>query len=137
MSDVAATAFLASASAHAGLQATVTLVVYPTLSHVRSSNWRQAHDRYVDQIRPVVVGAYLLLVATGVWWLAVDWSVLAVVAVVLALLTIAVTAVLAAPLHRRLVKRDDATVDRLISVDRWRAVLAFAAVAAAIAAIVT
>jgi hypothetical protein len=91
----------------------------------------------VDQIRPVVVGAYLLLVATGVWWLAVDWSVLAVVAVVLALLTIAVTAVLAAPLHRRLVKRDEATVDRLISVDRWRAVLAFAAVAAAIAAIVT
>ena len=137
MSDVAATAFLASASAHAGLQATVTLVVYPTLSHVRSSNWRQAHDRYVDQIRPVVVAAYLLLVATGVWWLAVDWSALAVVAVVFALLTIAVTAILAAPLHRRLVKRDDATVDRLITVDRWRAALAFASVAAAIVAVVT
>ncbi|HET6937304.1 MAG TPA: hypothetical protein VFI19_01815, partial [Nocardioides sp.] len=72
MSDVAATAFLAAASAHAGLQATVTLVVYPTLSHVRSANWRQAHDRYVNQIRPVVAVAYALLVATGVWWLAVD-----------------------------------------------------------------
>jgi hypothetical protein len=137
MSDVAATAFLASASAHAGLQATVTLVVYPTLSHVRSSNWRQAHDRYVDHVRPVVAVAYLLLVATGAWWLAVDWSTLAVVAVVLALLTIGVTAILAAPLHRRLVKRDDAIVARLLSVDRWRAVLAFAAVAAAIAAIVS
>jgi len=137
MSDVAATAFLASASAHAGLQATVTLVVYPTLSHVRSAHWRQAHDRYVDQIRPVVGVAYGLLVATGVWWLAVDWSTLAVVAVVLALLTVAVTAIVAAPLHRRLAKRDDATVARLLSVDRWRAVLAFAAVAAAIAAIVS
>jgi hypothetical protein len=137
MSDVAATAFLAAASAHAGLQATVTLVVYPTLSHVRSANWRQAHDRYVNQIRPVVAVAYALLVATGVWWLAVDWSALAVAAVVLALLTIAVTAILAAPLHRRLVKRDDATVARLLSVDRWRAVLALAAVAAAFAAVVS
>jgi hypothetical protein len=137
MSDVAATAFLAAASAHAGLQATVTLVVYPTLSHVRSANWRQAHDRYVNQIRPVVAVAYALLVATGVWWLAVDWSALAVAAVVLALLTIAVTAILAAPLHRRLIKRDDATVARLLSVDRWRAVLALAAVAAAFAAVVS
>ena len=137
MSDVAATAFLASASAHAGLQATVTLVVYPTLSHVRSSNWRQAHDRYVDQIRPVVVVAYLLLVVTGVWWLAVDWSALTVVAVVFALLTIAVTALLAAPLHRRLVKRDDATVARLLTVDRWRTIFAVAAVAVAIVAIAT
>jgi hypothetical protein len=137
MSDVAATAFLAAVSAHAGLQATVTLVVYPTLSHVRASNWRQAHDRYVNQVRGVVAVAYLLLVATGVWWLAVDWSALAVVAVVLALLTIGVTAVLAVPLHRKLVKRDDATVARLLSVDRWRAVLAVAAVAAAIAAVVS
>jgi hypothetical protein len=137
MSDVAATAFLAAAAAHAGLQATVTLVVYPTLSHVRSAHWRQAHDRYVDQVRPVVTVAYVLVVATGVWWLAVDWSALAVVAVVLALLTMAVTALVAAPLHRRLVKRDDATVARLLSVDRWRAALAFGAVAAAFAAIVT
>jgi hypothetical protein len=137
MSNVAATAFLATASANAGLQATVTLVVYPTLSHVRAAHWRQAHDRYVDQIRPVVAVAYVLLAATGVWWLAVDWSAPAVVAVVLALLTIAVTAILAAPLHRRLVRRDDATVARLLSVDRWRAVLAFAAAAVAFAAIVS
>jgi hypothetical protein len=135
MTDVAATAFLAAASAHAGLQATVTLVVYPTLSHIRSANWRQAHDRLTDQFRPLLAVAYAALAATGVWWLAVDWSVLAVIAVVLALLAVAVTAVVAAPLHRRLVKRDDATVARLFLVDRWRSALAVAAVAVTFAAI--
>ena len=135
MSDVAATAFLAAASAHAGLQATVTLVVYPTLSHVRSANWRQAHDRVTDEFRPLIAAAYVLLAGTGVWWLAVDWSILAVVAVVLALLAMAVTGVVAAPLHRRLVKRNDATVARLLLVDRWRTGLAFAAVAVTFAAI--
>jgi hypothetical protein len=137
MSDVAATAFLAAAAAHAGFQATVTLVVYPTLSHVRSAHWRQAHDRHTHDIGPLVAVIYVALVATAVWWLAVDWSVLAVVAVVLALLAIAVTAALAAPLHRRLVRRDDATVARLLAVDRWRTGLAIASVAVAIAAIVS
>jgi hypothetical protein len=137
MSDVAATAFLAAASAHAGFQATVTLVVYPTLAHVRAAHWRQAHDRHTSHIRLLVVVIYLALVGTGVWWLAVDWSALAVVAVVLALLAVAVTAVLAAPLHRRLVKRDDAAVARLIAVDRWRTVFALGAVAVTIAAMVS
>jgi hypothetical protein len=137
MSDVAATAFLAAASAHAGFQATVTTVVYPTLSHVRAAHWRQAHDRHTRELRPLVAVAYLAIAATGVWWLADDWSVLPVVAVVLALLAMGVTAVLAAPLHRRLVKRDDGTVARLLAVDRWRTVLAFAAVAVTIAALAT
>jgi O-antigen/teichoic acid export membrane protein len=137
MSDVAATAFLAAASAHAGFQATVTTVVYPTLSHVRAAHWRQAHDRHTRELRPLVAVAYLAIAATGVWWLADDWSILPVVAVVLALLAMGVTAVLAAPLHRRLVKRDDGTVARLLAVDRWRTVLAFAAVAVTIAALAT
>jgi hypothetical protein len=137
VTDLAATAFLAAASAHAGFQATVTLVVYPTLSHVRSAHWRQAHDRHMHDIRPLVAVAYLALVATSVWWLADDWSPLAVVAVVLALLSMAVTAVLAAPLHRRLIKRDDATVARLLAVDRGRTACAVAAVAVAIIAIAT
>ncbi len=135
MSDVAATAFLAAASAHAGFQATVTLVVYPTLSHVRAAHWRQAHDRHGQAIRPLVVAAYVALVATGIWWLATDWSALPVLAVVLAALSMAITAVFAAPLHRRLVRRDDAALTRLIAVDRARTLLAFAAVGVAIAAL--
>jgi hypothetical protein len=137
MSDVAATAFLAAAAAHAGFQATVTLVVYPTLSHVRAAHWRQAHDRHTHAIAPLVGVVYLALVATGVWWLAADWGVLPVVAVVLAALAMAVTAVFAAPLHRKLVKRDDALVARLLSVDRARTVLAIASAAVAIAAVLT
>ena len=137
MTDVAATAFLAAASAHAGFQATVTLVVYPTLSHVRAAHWRQAHDQHTRAIWPLVLVAYLLLAATGVWWLADDWSTLAVVAVVLALLPMALTAALAAPLHRRLVKRDDVALARLLLVDRWRTALAVAAAGVAIAALVT
>ena len=137
MSDVAATAFLAAACEHAGFQATVTLVVYPTLSHVRAAHWRQAHDRHSHEIRPLVAVAYLALAATGAWWLVTDWSTLAVVAVALAALSMATTAVLAAPLHRRLVKRDEGALTRLLGVDRTRTVLAFAAAAVALAALVT
>ena len=135
MSDVAATAFLAAASAYAGFQATVTLVVYPTLSHVRAAHWRQAHDRHSRAVRPLVAVTYPALVATGAWWLATDWSTIAAVAVVLAALSMAVTVVLAAPLHRRLVRRDDAALTRLLGVDRARTVLAFAAAGVTIAAV--
>jgi hypothetical protein len=135
MSDVAATAFLAAAAAHAGFQATVTLVVYPTLSHVRAAHWRQWHDRETRAVRPLVAVAYVALAATGLWWLAADWSALAVVAVVLAALSMAVTLVLAAPLHRRLIRRDEAALARLLGVDKARTLLAFAAVGVAIAAL--
>ena len=135
MSEVAATAFLATASAHAGFQATVTLVVYPTLSHVRAAHWRQWHDRHIDALRPLVAVVYVALAATGAWWLATDWSALAVVAVVLAGSSMAVTAVLAAPLHRRLVRRDDAALTRLLGVDKARTLLAFAAAGVALAAL--
>jgi hypothetical protein len=137
MSDVAATAFLAAAGAHAGFQATVTLVVYPTLSHVRAAHWRQAHDRQSRAVLPLVVVSYLALAATGAWWLATDWTALPVVGVVLAALSMAVTPVLAAPLHRRLVRRDETALARLLGVDKARTVLAFAAVGVAIAALVT
>jgi hypothetical protein len=135
MSDVAATAFLAAASAYAGFQATVTLVVYPTLAHVRAAHWRQAHDRHSRAVRPLVAVTYLALAATGAWWLATDWSAVAAVAVVLAALSMAVTAVLAAPLHRRLIRRDDAALTRLLGVDKLRTLLAIAAAGVAIAAL--
>jgi Domain of unknown function (DUF1772) len=137
MSDVAATAFVAAAAVHAGFQATVTLVVYPTLSHVRAAHWRQAHDRHSHQILPLVAVIYAALAATGAWWLATDWSILAAGAVVLAALAAAVTLVVAAPLHRRLVRRDDAVLGRLLGADKARTVLALASVAVAIAAVVS
>jgi hypothetical protein len=115
--------------------ATVTTVVYPTLAHVRAAHWRQAHDRHSREIRPLLTGIYLALAATAVWWLADDWSTLAVIAVVLVLLSMAATFVVAAPLHRRLVKRDEAALTRLLGVDRLRTLLAVAAVGVAVAAV--
>ena len=135
MTDAAGTSFLVAASAHAGMLATVTTVVYPTLAHVRAAHWRQAHDRHSREIRPLLTVIYLALAATAVWWLADDWSTLAVIAVVLVLLSMAATFVVAAPLHRRLVKRDEAALTRLLGVDRLRTLLAVAAVGVAVAAV--
>lgn len=126
MEQLAGAAFLAAAAAHAGFQATVSAVVYPALSHVRAAHWRQAHDRHSRAITPLVAVVYLALVGTAAWWLVVDWSVLHAVAVTPALLSIVVTALVAAPLHRRLVRRDDALVGRLLTADRVRTALAVA-----------
>jgi hypothetical protein len=128
--DVATAAFLAAASANAGFQATVTTVVYPALSRVRAAHWRQAHDRHSRAVAPLVAVLYLALVATSVWWLVDDWSSMALVAVVLAGLPAVVTALVAAPLHRRMVRRDEAALARLLVADRVRTALALAAVAA-------
>jgi hypothetical protein len=135
MNDAAATAFLVAASVHAGILATVTAVVYPELARVRSAHWRQAHDRHRRSILLLVTVTYVAVAGTGVWWLAVDWSTLAVVAVVLALLSMAVTVLLAAPMHRRLVRRDEALIDRLVRIDRMRTALGVAATAVAVAAV--
>jgi len=132
MNDAAATAFLVATSVHAGFAVTVSMLVYPTLARVRAAHWRQAHDRHRRSVLPIVAVTYLAMAGTGAWWLVVDWSTLAAVAVVLALLSMAVTALLAAPLHRRLVRRDDRVIDRLVRVDRMRTVLAATAAAAAV-----
>lgn len=134
MEQLAGAAFLAAAAAHAGFQATVSAVVYPALSHVRAAHWRQAHDRHSRAITPLVAVVYLALVGTAAWWLVVDWSVLHAVAVAPALLSIVVTALVAAPLHRRLVRRDDALVGRLLTADRVRTALAVASLVLALLA---
>jgi Domain of unknown function (DUF1772) len=135
--DAAATAFLVAASIQAGVLATITWVVYPALARVRAAHWRQSHDKHRRSIMPVVTVTYVAVAAAGAWWLAVDWSTLAAVAVGLALLSMALTALLAAPLHRRLVRRDDALIDRLLRVDRVRTALGAAAVAVAIGAVLS
>ena len=120
MNDAAATAFLVATSVQAGFLATVTMLVYPELARVRATHWRQAHDRHRRSIVPMMAIIYVAVAGAGAWWLAVDWSTLAAVAVTVAVLSMAVTAVLAAPLHRRLVRRDDGLIDRLLRVDRMR-----------------
>jgi hypothetical protein len=135
MEDAAATGFLVALAVQAGFLVTVTAVVYPALARVRAAHWRQAHDRHSRSIVLLVAVVYAAVLGTGAWWLAVDWSTLGAVAAGLALLSMAATAFLAAPLHRRLVRRDDALIDRLLRVDRVRTVLGVAALVAAVAAV--
>ena len=135
MKDAAATAFLVSASVHAGFLVAITTLVYPALARVRAAHWRQAHDRHRRSIMPVIVITYVAVAGAGAWWLVVDWSTLAAIAVALALLSMALTALVAARLHRRLVRRDDALLDQLLRIDRVRTLLAAASVAVAVAAV--
>jgi hypothetical protein len=133
--DLAAAAFLAAAAANAGFQATVTMVVYPALARVRPAHWRQAHDRHSRAIWPLVAVLYAALAATAAWWLVADWSAMTAVAVALGAVPVVVTALVAAPLHRRLVRRDTDSLRRLLVADRVRTAFAVAAVAVAIAAV--
>ena len=81
MKDAAATAFLVAASVHAGFLAAITPLVYPALARVRAAHWRQAHDRHRRSIAPVVAVTYVAVAGAGAWWLVVDWSTLAAIAV--------------------------------------------------------
>jgi hypothetical protein len=134
VTDLATTAFVAATALHLGFQATVTAVVYPALGRVRAAHWRQAHDRHSRAIAPLVGVAYVALVATGGWLVAVDRQPAALVAVVAAAVPILVTAAVAAPLHRRLNRRDDRLVGQLLRVDRLRLGFAVVALAAALVA---
>ena len=134
MTDHATTAFVAATALHLGFQATVTTLVYPTLARVRAAHWRQEHDRHSRSIVPIVGVVYLALVGAGVWLMAVDRSPAAVVGVVAAAATILVTAAVAAPVHRRLTRRDDRLIGQLLRADRLRLAGAVVALAAALVA---
>lgn len=131
----AGAAFLAAAAAHAGFQATVSVVVYPALARVRAAHWREQHDRHSRAIAPLVGVLYLAVLGTGVWWLLADASVLAWVAVALSAGAVAVTAAVAAPLHGRLTRRDDALLRRLLAADRVRTAFAVAGAVVALVAV--
>jgi hypothetical protein len=122
-------ALLGATAAHAGFQATVTLLVYPALARVPAPDWSSAHDLHSRRITPLVVILYgaLLVAAAGAVWSAPS-SVGVWVAVLGIVATFAVTAAGAAPTHGRLAAgRDDQLLDRLLRVDRLR--LGFALVA--------
>ena len=110
---------------------------YPSLVLARSTDWERAHAAHTRAITPLVVVVYGALVLTGAWAVAEGgtdpWLLAAVAAVGLSLL---VTALLAAPAHRRLSPtRDEAMLRRLLVVDRVRSAGALAGVLAAAMAV--
>jgi hypothetical protein len=127
-------ALLGATAAHAGFQATVTLLVYPALARVSARDWSSAHAEHSRRITPLVVLVYgaLLVACAGAAWSSptstgVQVAVLGVAA------TFVVTAGWAAPTHGRLAAgRDDRLVDRLLRVDRFRLAFALVAVCGAV-----
>lgn len=135
MASTPETALLAAIGVHAGFQLTVTTIVYPAL--FRATDWDRAHAAHSRAITPVVAAVYAALLATAVWAL-VDGpgSAGTVVALGGVALSLAATALVAAPLHAKLAKgRDAALLRRLRTADLVRTGGALLALAAALVAV--
>ncbi len=125
-------ALLTATAVHLGFQVTVTAVVYPALARVPSGQWAVAHGAHSRAITPVVAVVYGALALAGGWALLSGpdaWTVVALTATAVAMLT---TALVAAPAHGRLgAGHDPERIGRLLRVDRLRAAAAVVALAAA------
>ena len=130
-----ATALLTATAVHFGFQLTVTAVVYPALARVAPVQWADAHRAHTRAITPVVVVVYGGLALVGGWALLRGPNPPTLVALGATAVAALVTAVAAAPAHRRLGAGYDAErIGRLLQVDRIRAVAATVALAAAVLA---
>ncbi len=125
-------ALLTATAVHLGFQATVTAVVYPALARVPSAQWAVAHRAHSRAITPLVAVVYGALTLAGGWALlsgANPWTLVALAATAVAMLT---TALVAAPAHGRLsAGHDPQLTGRLLRADRVRAAAAAVALAAA------
>ena len=127
------TLLLAAVAVHAGFQLTVTTLVYPAL--FRAPDWESAHVAHSRAITPLVALVYAAVVAASAWVLVegVDhtgtWLALAGVS-----MSLAATALRAAPLHGRLSSGRDAGLVR--SLRRADLVRSFGAVVALAGALV-
>lgn len=132
----AATAVLAATAVHFGFQATVTAIVYPALARIPSEQWTIGHQAHTRAITPVVAVVYGALALTGAWALLSGpqgWTLVALAFV--AATGLATT--FAARLHGRLgAGHDDELIQRLLRVDRLRAVTATLALAASLISVV-
>jgi hypothetical protein len=133
------TLLVLAAALHAGFQLTVTLVVYPALAAVPPEQWRDRHEAHSRAISPLVGVVYLVLaIGCGSALLTASGSVWVWATGGLAAATVLVTGLRAAPLHGRLDEDADTRLLRdLVRADRVRAVLAVAALATAVAALLT
>ena len=127
-------AFALASTPHAGFQLTVPVLVYPALASRSASEWATHPHRHPRGIGPVVLLVYGALVSSGAVLVADGPGAAGWVALALTVLTFALTAFGAAPIHGRLTVRDEALVRRLLVVDRWRCAAAVTATVAAVAA---
>lgn len=133
MPDLATTILVAASFLHLGFQAVVTVLVYPTFARIPDDDWGRAHAAHSRRIAPLVVVVYAGLAVAGVAWVRGGTGLAGAVSVTCAVLTVAVTAVLAAPAHVRLGEgRDPLVLHRLLRADRARLALAVIGAGAAV-----
>jgi hypothetical protein len=135
----AATAlYVVAASAYAGFQWLVHLVVYRSYDMVRPEAFPAFERAHIRRITPIVVVLFgLLLVATATL-LAVGRRDVGIAAAVLLAALLGVTTFGAAPAHGRLVQRYDGDVlRRLLRVDAVRTGIATLQLALAVVAALT
>lgn len=105
-----------------GLIWTVQLAIYPQFANVPATDFVAYHRRYCWGIG-TIVGPLILLefVAALAWWLTQPSDLGAIIGLALMGLPLFSTALLQAPLHRRLMQgRDDATIRRLVQTNWLR-----------------
>lgn len=127
--------FLLAAGVHAGFQLTVTALVYPALSRVPADRWASEHARHSRAIVPLVGIVYVLLAGAVIWLLLGDHTGSTYAGAIVAAAIAAVTAFGAAPIHGRLILRDEDLIGHLLRIDQVRALLAVLLVAIAASAV--
>ena len=125
---------VAATALHAGFQLVVTLLVYPALAEVPEGTWTAAHAAHARRITPVVALVYAALIGAGTVAVFDDPPPAQTVAVAVSGLAMVVTAVIAAPAHRRLgASQEPDVLRRLLRADRVRCAAALVSAAAALA----
>jgi hypothetical protein len=129
-------ALLAATAAHAGFPGTVSALVYPALGKVPAERWRRAHGDHSRRITPVVAVVYVAVVSATTGAVVNGPGAGVLVSAAGTALALAVTALVAAPLHGRLsAGPDPALVRRLLRADRFRSLGALLGLAGAVAAV--
>ncbi|MGA8993625.1 MAG: hypothetical protein WB441_04885, partial [Nocardioidaceae bacterium] len=90
---------LAATAVHAGFQAAVTVVAYPTLLRVRPADWPPAHAGHSRRIAPLVAVVYGAVVVAGAGAVLREPSPGVWLAVTASAAVLLVTAAVAAPAH--------------------------------------
>ena len=111
------------------------MLVYPALANRTGGEWPVAHARHARAVTPLVGMVYGALVVTGAALLLSGPGPAAWVALAAEATAMALTATLAAPTHRRLARRDERALARLLRADRWRCAAAVIGLVAAVVSV--
>ena len=124
--------------AHAAFQLVVTGRLYPALAAVPPAHWHAEHDAHSRRMVPAVGAVYGAVVVSGLAALGGRRDRVLLVALGAEAVAVLTTALVAAPLHRRLGEaRRDRDLHRLLAADQVRTLAAVVGAIAAARAVVS